>query len=298
MSMEELIHKYYKVVVAQIGAYGLSYVLISHVFLGPLPVMSPDFKQNVAQSPEKVATVIKELPGKLVEFASAVQERIPHKETPRTDQAALPSPWVFVVHTPTPTPYGTPGPTAYPDPKPTKTPSDDGGFPRIPLPTLFQPTKPDPTSPPQQNPTAVPTTKPKPTATPVPTKPVSLAQKERETLDEINKKRRAHGASPVIAHSALTKAARDHAAWMSAGGGLSRCGHAGSGGSNPQQRAQKAGYKGFGVGEIVACAHPTAKAAVAGWMSSPPHKAILIDRNMKEVGIGWGNNMAVAVFGS
>jgi uncharacterized protein YkwD len=289
--MRGFIQKYYKVVLAQLGAYGISWLLVTHVFLGPLPVVSPAFKENVAQSPQRIAQVAKKVPDKLVSIATFVRTRQSTPTTHSSGNSRLPSPWVFTT-TPTSIPPGGGQPTALPTQAqslPTLVPAPTSIFQRSPSPQSQPTSQPRPTARPQP-------TRP-PTATPIPETPANLAQKEQATLDEINARRRNAGVAPVRAIASLTQAARSHAAWMDQGAGMSRCGHAGEGGTNPQQRARSAGYPGYGIGEIVACAYPTPKGAVDGWMSSPGHKAIMLSRQFRVVGIGWSGAQAVGVFG-
>lgn len=304
MDIKSFIQKYYKVVLAHIGAYGISWYLITYVFLGPLPVVSPAFKQQVKESPKTVVAVAKDVPVLLAEIASSIKERIPLPNgqsttgTHTSGDSHIPSPWVLAI----PTPMG--------GVEPTPPWRDDSRnipttVPTYPAPTSVWPTQagPFPTTV-GQRPTSVPapTKRPQPTRVPTPTAipetPASLSQKEQDTLSEFNARRAQVGAPPVRAVSTLAQAARVHATWMAAGSGLSRCGHDGEGGSTPFDRARAAGYRSRGgVGEIVACAYPTAKAAVDAWMQSPGHKAIMLDPSYTMVGVGWNGRMVVGVFG-
>jgi uncharacterized protein YkwD len=288
--MRDIFLRYYKVILAQVGAYMFTWYLVTYVFLGPLPVVSPSFKKNVAKSPEIISAGF-------VEFASSVKERVLDLKpdvVPEED-GYVPEPWVMVIPTPmggvpTSTPYPTSAPTALPTPTPQpEAPQQQ---------RRSQPTQ-QPTPVPTRRPTKAPPRMPDvPTAppTPTPTPVVPAEQKEQGTLEEINKRRQEAGAPPVSLQWALVDAAHAHGAWMGAGTGYSRCGHGGDGGSNPFQRAAAAGYRGD-VGEIVSCNWPTPKQAVQAWMDSPGHKAIMLDPQRTDIGIGWGGNMAVAVLG-
>lgn len=289
------IRKYFKVVIAQACAYGVSWALVTYVFLGPLPVVSPAFRQWVKDAPATFKRVVVQAPIYISEMSAALRSRLPGSRTSAGTHTAgdtyIPSPWVLVVPTPV---GGSQGTTPYPTHRPTDV------VPSIPQPTQAGPF-PSGIQRPKSQVTATPVparpTYP-PTATPIPDTPATLSQKEQDTLKEINTRRAAVGAPAVRAISTLSGATRSHADWMNAGSGLSRCGHMGEGGSSPFDRARKAGYRSAsGVGEIVACGHPTAKGAVDGWMSSPGHKAIMLDPQYQVVGIAWGRNMSVALFG-
>src|SRR5919109_1185606 len=48
-----------------------------------------------------------------------------------------------------------------------------------------------------------------------------------------------------------------------------------------------AGYTGWSaIGENIAAGYPTPEAVVAGWMSSPGHRANILSPNFTEIGIG------------
>jgi uncharacterized protein YkwD len=111
---------------------------------------------------------------------------------------------------------------------------------------------------------------------------------EQQMLQLINQRRKAAGLQEMSLDGNLSTAARNHSAYMSSGRG--RCGHVGEGGSSPFDRAKTAGYNGQVIGETVACGYTTAQAAVDGWWSSPPHKAILMSQNGRQIGLGWSNN--------
>lgn len=284
--------KYYKIILAEIGGYVIAWYVVTYIFLGPLPVVSPAFKKNIASSPRIISE-------KAVEIAGIVREKVSGtfvKKEP-VDEAYIPEPWVMVFPTPMggrPTDTPTPIPTSLPIPTDVPLPTGGGssggggggGNSGQPFPTQ----RPRPTRVPK------PTQIPQPTDIPEPTAPVTLEEKEQATLTEINRVRQEAGAGPVSVNSSLSQAAHAHGAWMGGGTGLSRCGHTGEGGSDPLKRARAAGYRG-GVGEIVSCGWRTPQLAVQGWMNSPNHKAIMLDPSNTEIGIGWGGNMVVAMLG-
>ncbi len=288
--IQDYVKKYYRVVIAQAIAFGISWVLVTKVFLGPLPVLRDDFKESVKNAPAEISAYVKELPSKISD-AFSKQNSDKADDSNSGSGSYFPDPWIFD-HTGNPelTPRQE-DPNRTQDPTPTSTIVGR-------LPTVVQERLPIPTSVIGRNPTSAPqpTSTPRPTSTVAPTQPVSLQTLEKQTLDEINKARQEHGVGKVHANAQLMNAAREHASWMNGGVGYQRCGHDGKGGSTPQQRAKKAGHNGLYIGEIVACVVSTGRQAVDGWLGSPRHRAILLDKNMKEVGIGWGNNMVGALF--
>jgi uncharacterized protein YkwD len=63
--------------------------------------------------------------------------------------------------------------------------------------------------------------------------------------------------------------------------------HTGPDGSQPDQRAYRAGYTGHWKGEAIAGGQSSGQAAVNTWLNSPPHAAIVLDPNSTDVGIGY-----------
>jgi uncharacterized protein YkwD len=62
--------------------------------------------------------------------------------------------------------------------------------------------------------------------------------------------------------------------------------HTGSDGSSPGDRITRAGYDWRTYGENVAYGYPTPESVMAGWMSSPGHKANILNCAFKEIGVG------------
>jgi uncharacterized protein YkwD len=96
-------------------------------------------------------------------------------------------------------------------------------------------------------------------------------------------------APPLALSPALIRAARAHSRDMAAHGFL---GHGGSDGSNPGQRVTRAGYRWSQVGENIASGIGTARAVVAGWLSSPPHCANIMTAGFRQVGVAFAVNPA------
>jgi uncharacterized protein YkwD len=106
----------------------------------------------------------------------------------------------------------------------------------------------------------------------------------------INGVRRRHGLRPVRADRRLERAALRHARDMTRRHFFA---HASPGGATLQRRVARAGYLRRGLewwlGEALAwgVARSGAPSAILrGLLASPPHRAILLDRGFRDVGIG------------
>lgn len=109
--------------------------------------------------------------------------------------------------------------------------------------------------------------------------------------DAINAARKSRGLSEVKVELALNCAAKRHADDI---GVKKICGHYGTDGSSPWDRAKGCGTS--ADGEIVACGQGSPKAAVDAWTISPGHAAIMYAPNQTVVGVGMLNNYWVAIF--
>jgi uncharacterized protein YkwD len=99
----------------------------------------------------------------------------------------------------------------------------------------------------------------------------------------INAHRRRAGVAPVALQWQLNKAAVAHAYDMARRRLMT---HVGSDGSNGGTRISRTGYRWWIWGEAVAAGQPTASAVVWAWLNSPAHRAILLDRRFKHMGLG------------
>lgn len=112
----------------------------------------------------------------------------------------------------------------------------------------------------------------------------------------VNEKRQTCGA--IGNHPRLTAAAQRHANDMLTNTNFS---HTGSDGSSPQVRITEAGYsRARSTGEIIfwgTGSSATASAALAFWMESPGHRAIILNCAFTEAGFAtaWDGNMMAAV---
>jgi len=112
---------------------------------------------------------------------------------------------------------------------------------------------------------------------------------------EINKKRRRHGLRRVHAKSALRKAGKRHSKYMKRHGCFA---HQCPGEKDLVGRIHDTSYLpcncSWRVGETIAWGEKgqgTPRAIVKAWMNSPPHRHVLLDRQLKNVGVGlvWGS---------
>lgn len=214
------------------------------------------------------------------------------------------------VPSPTPIPTATPVPTATPIPTPTPRPT------ATPVPT------------PTPTPRPVPTATPRPTATPTPTPKfvggglLNPREIEKWVVHYTNVKRRKAGLSPFILDPAISDIARMHSENMAR---LDVYAHT-VGGKTPTDRALDNGYDcrayfpdgsyTYGLGENIA-KYPRVRqwtgstgflgigagyrpdifredpqamayALVEGWMDSPGHRANILDKDARRIGVGVG----------
>ena len=102
----------------------------------------------------------------------------------------------------------------------------------------------------------------------------------------VNNARAAHGLRRLSASRTLARAANRHARDMVRRDFFE---HTSPGGSTPSDRALRAGYRGLYVGETIAFAvgdDATPAGAVRGWLESGPHRRVLLDPDMRHVGVG------------
>ncbi|MFI6208131.1 CAP domain-containing protein [Streptomyces sp. NPDC051041] len=102
-------------------------------------------------------------------------------------------------------------------------------------------------------------------------------------VELVNAERKKVGCSPVTLDATLTKAAQAHSEDMAAHRNMS---HTGSDGSSPGDRITRAGYTWSTYGENVAYGYGTPEQVMSGWMSSPGHKANILNCAFEEIGVG------------
>ncbi|MFF8627755.1 CAP domain-containing protein [Streptomyces werraensis] len=138
------------------------------------------------------------------------------------------------------------------------------------------------------------TAAPKPTtASPKPTAPASGAV--ARVVELVNQERAEAGCAPVTANSTLNTAAQRHSEDMASTGTMS---HTGSDGSDPGERITRAGYAWSTYGENVAYGYSTPEQVMQGWMTSPGHKANILNCSFKEIGVGLSGTYWTQDFGT
>jgi uncharacterized protein YkwD len=111
--------------------------------------------------------------------------------------------------------------------------------------------------------------------------PLNLSDDEKGVLAETNAARKAEGLPPLRPHPTLLKMARDHSATMAK---LNELGHD-LAGETFGGRMKASGYDHSAAGENVGQGYDSPKAAVAGWLASPPHKANILSKTFAEFGV-------------
>jgi uncharacterized protein YkwD len=122
----------------------------------------------------------------------------------------------------------------------------------------------------------------------------NLQPLNRKVLASVNRFRAKHGLKPLHESSALDRSARRHSLEM---GSLGYFGHDSADGLQFWQRIRHFypahGYAYWSVGENLVWAEPSLSSggAMRLWISSPPHRANLLSRRWRQIGIS-----AVRVF--
>ena len=118
----------------------------------------------------------------------------------------------------------------------------------------------------------------------------NLAATEQATLCLVNRERASHHLPALAANASLAAVASAHSAEMVNRDYFS---HRSPSGATPEMRILTSGYVGpssrVAVGENVATAGgdlSTPAKVVSGWMSSPPHRANILDRGFRASGVG------------
>lgn len=103
----------------------------------------------------------------------------------------------------------------------------------------------------------------------------------REMLQSINREREANGLAPLNWSDQLTRSAQHHSDDMATHWFT---GHSGSDGTHPVDRMRQASYTGDYAGECTAWGFDDFASALAWWMTSPPHRVIILSTVATEVG--------------
>ncbi|WP_209426265.1 CAP domain-containing protein [Pararhodobacter sp. SW119] len=102
--------------------------------------------------------------------------------------------------------------------------------------------------------------------------------------DGINAARARRGLRPVQLNDRLSSAAAAHARDMSRQG---RPWHFGSDGSSPIDRANRAGYGGRFLGELISETFETELETLTAWLEARETRGLLLDPQMNEIGFAW-----------
>lgn len=102
-------------------------------------------------------------------------------------------------------------------------------------------------------------------------------------VSEHNRFRAERGLKPFSQNSVLSELASAHACDMARRGTVTHRDHAGL---RAGQRASRAGYHWRRIGENVGARANSVSEVVAAWIASPGHRANIMDRKMREFGLG------------
>ncbi|MGY2130003.1 CAP domain-containing protein [Blastococcus sp. SYSU DS0617] len=186
----------------------------------------------------------------------------------RSGRAAAPA------EAPAPAPAPAPSPVEAPTPPPAVVPVPD---PAPPAQTTAAPDRPSPTT---TSPVPV---APRPTlaGTPAPPPPPAPSDRAGQVLALVNQERAAAGCSPVAADRGLAAVAAAHSADMR---DRSFFDHVNPSGLSPFDRASAAGLS--ARAENIARGQADAAAVMESWMSSPGHRANILDCGLERLGVG------------
>jgi uncharacterized protein YkwD len=119
-------------------------------------------------------------------------------------------------------------------------------------------------------------------ATPAQAAVVSWQTLQKDVVTWTNHQRARVGCKALKVNNDLTRAARDHSAWMAKTGTFS---HVGSGGSTFDARIRKAGFANPSA-ENIAFGFRTGAEVVNAFMKSPGHRANIVNCQSRSVGVG------------
>ena len=120
-------------------------------------------------------------------------------------------------------------------------------------------------------------------------------QDAREVLRLTNLERATYGLPGLEWNDLLAQIAVDYAVEMIEYNFFSHTGHDGS---EPNERATRAGYVWGFIGENLAMGQRTPAEAMDGWMNSPGHRANILRPDFTELGVGRVGNHWVQMFGT
>ncbi|MDN5859407.1 MAG: CAP domain-containing protein [Pseudonocardia sp.] len=107
-----------------------------------------------------------------------------------------------------------------------------------------------------------------------------------------NAERARHGLAPLTVDTRLTTAARAHSADMVNRGFFA---HDDPDGRGVDHRVRAAGYAFSVVAENIAAGQRGAAEVVAGWMNSPGHRANILHRDVRQIGVGTATGGGIGI---
>ncbi|MEO0344437.1 MAG: CAP domain-containing protein [Pseudomonadota bacterium] len=116
---------------------------------------------------------------------------------------------------------------------------------------------------------------------------------EDQAVASINQARSDQGQSSLTTDPRLIRAAQAHAQDMVSQGYFS---HTGANGSTVRSRVTAQGFRGCFWAENISNGRASASEVVNSWMGSPGHRANILHRKARQVGVGKSGNTWVAVF--
>jgi uncharacterized protein YkwD len=127
-----------------------------------------------------------------------------------------------------------------------------------------------------------------------PAPPAAASEEVARMAEAVNALRVQNGRAPLRLQFQLGLAAQQHADAMARNRTMS---HVGAAGTRPSDRMAAAGYDTCGGGENVSfAALQTVDDIARGWFDSPGHRAILLDPQAREMGIGRGQTADGVVY--
>jgi len=114
--------------------------------------------------------------------------------------------------------------------------------------------------------------------------PKDAAEVEFRMLDAVNSLRQAARAPELVLNAQLNAAAATHSRDMSV---QNRPWHFGSDGSSPISRAQRAGYSGTLLGEVISETYETELETLSAWMAEADTRGVILDRGATQMGFAW-----------
>lgn len=114
--------------------------------------------------------------------------------------------------------------------------------------------------------------------------PGDMGRIQLNMADSINALRQSRGQAPVQLSAELNAAAATHARDMSV---QNRPWHFGSDGSSPLQRAQRVGFQGQVLGELISETYESETETLAAWMADADTRAILLQPEARQFGFAF-----------